>query len=646
MRFVPNLQFIRNLPSVPAPRFISDDYKLFVARITLSKLTVCYFIFSLVHCIIQVGLQGHAFASNARAATFLWELVSKGDAKVEGVLIFGDTLQVCDTVEDALSRKSCQLVWDGSATKLVDSTPTYSSIATLPSSPSLLPTTTTSSIPTVSPTSLPTSLSRSPLLVASSQTRSSTPLPTPSTMNNLAGNGKSNGSDPIVIILNHRSQGPRGIPQGETVVKVENLANANSSVVLSHQCLISLNWPGVALEDTKREDIVFITFQFWVLGMSIVAILNESIPHVIASLFTHLIATGWGAFQISHTTEFQKSFSRLVTDGVCGINLLPTYWGPRRIAETVSLTLNAFALLIAIILSWRLTKAFGWRTFKRMGASMQIRTQYQAVLILSIIIQLAFFFIVTSAGLWLDQLINGAVSGLTKHKGECEAITVLILIPSIPWLALGWISVRKEQRKLMAAFLTMSVLYSVTWFAMFFGASFRWTFLDWRFFGLMTTASVVLTLSALITGIFCRLGFGRGLPEHLNETNQLEDEDILFTPQTQDDASEISFEKVEFPPRGYPVPTFSAAFRPEDVDDLSEKPQFPNSQMGPRFFYASSVPFDQRVVLEPAPAHTRGHLPTSSPPLHRDDDEISSHFRSDSHSSTNSSASRKRWVLE
>jgi hypothetical protein len=138
-------------------------------------------------------------------------------------------------------------------------------------------------------------------------------------------------------------------------------------------------------------DLVFIAFQFWLLGVSVVAvrftsrvspsavsncvkILNESIPHIIASLFTHTVATGelttrgrnratllilqpgWSAFQITHTNQFRASFSRSITTGACGVNLLPTYWGPRRSAETASLALNASALLIAVVLSWRLTK--------------------------------------------------------------------------------------------------------------------------------------------------------------------------------------------------------------------------------------------------------------------------------------------------
>lgn len=213
----------------------------------------------------------------------------------------------------------------------------------------------------------------------------------------------------------------------------------------------------------------------------------------------------------------------------------------------------------------------------------------------------------------------------------------------------------------MAVFLGMSALYLANWGAMFVGASFRWTFLEWRFFSLMASASVALTLSALITGIVCRLGFGKGLPEHcmcllfpshsgtdrntflVSETRHTEDEDILFVPHDQDDASEISTEKVEFPPLGYPVPTFSAAFRTKDENDLSEKPQFSSPQMGPRFFNTPSVPFDQRTLLEPPPAHTRQQFPPSTiPHLYRYDCGATNHSRSDSDAS---SISGKNWVI-
>lgn len=112
-----------------------------------------------------------------------------------------------------------------------------------------------------------------------------------------------------------------------------------------------------SLGNTKREDLVFIAFQFWVLGMSIVALLNESIPHILASLVTHTMATSWAAFQITHTENFRSDFNRVITNGACdGTALLPNYWQDRGTAEISALALNVVALFISTFLTWKLFK--------------------------------------------------------------------------------------------------------------------------------------------------------------------------------------------------------------------------------------------------------------------------------------------------
>lgn len=138
----------------------------------------------------------------------------------------------------------------------------------------------------------------------------------------------------------------------------------------------------------------------------------------------------------------------------------------------------------------------------------------------------------------------------------------------------------------------------------------------------------------------------------VNETRRTEEEE-LFTPNMPDDISEISTEKVEFPPLGYPVPTFSSAFKSNDEETPSEKPQFPNPQMGPRFFYGSTLPFDQQAIPEPAPAHTRDQPPALTFATHsyRYDSDSNNHSRTNSDASVDSSISRsvsgkKRWLIE
>lgn len=66
----------------------------------------------------------------------------------------------------------------------------------------------------------------------------------------------------------------------------------------------------------------------------------------------------------------------------------------------------------------------------------------------------------------------------------------------------------------MLGFLALGFLYLVGWGAMFAAPTFRWTFVQWRFFSLMAIASVLLTIATLVLGVLCRLSFGKGLPRY------------------------------------------------------------------------------------------------------------------------------------
>ena len=74
-------------------------------------------------------------------------------------------------------------------------------------------------------------------------------------------------------------------------------------------------------------------------------------------MLTHMLATGWAGFQISHTAEFRRHFNQLTTNGACKPNnLLPHYWKDRGSAEVSSLALNIVALFVSAFLTWRLVK--------------------------------------------------------------------------------------------------------------------------------------------------------------------------------------------------------------------------------------------------------------------------------------------------
>ncbi|KDN51542.1 hypothetical protein RSAG8_00087, partial [Rhizoctonia solani AG-8 WAC10335] len=301
---------------------------------------------------------------------------------------------------------------------------------------------------------------------------------------------------------------------------------------------------------------------FWVLGMSVVALLNESVPHVIAAFLTHLLTTGWSTFQLMQTANFHSQFDRLTIHGACGgVNLLPFYWRMRVNIEIPTLVLNGVVLLSSAYMSWKLIKTFGWLTFKRVGASLEINRIYRVVLCLAIVLQLSLYFMVVSMALWIQELYVGPAelyvgpaAKQTTRAPLYKAIVGIQLVALVPWLVMGWYAVRREMRKTMIGFLVLSTLFVVAWAAMFVSPTWRLTFLTWMFFRMSTECAAILTVLALILGIVCLLNFGKDLPKHLRiseDTEAVADFEPAKTPENS--------EKVDFPVQNA-YPAFSTAF--------------------------------------------------------------------------------------
>ncbi|KAK0208401.1 hypothetical protein DFS33DRAFT_1459194 [Desarmillaria ectypa] len=595
---------------IPLPAKI----KLLWDRLTFSRLTTTYFLFSLCHCIIQVALQVRVFTINADAAASLWSLAYQANStSLNSSRAVPDLqpgyLRLCNDVPfDANSF--CQVVWNATVAAIPANASLESSISAKESTSMEQSTSTSMSSESSAGSSVPSAFStKSVVEAASSRALESTTtvfvvatsVATSSVANNvdIEENHFSNDDDEDGDNSDLHKRLQFSVPNSRRSADASTLVS-DLLTDLSESCLWSLNWPVLTLDNTKREDIIFIAFQIWVLGMSIVALLNESIPHIIASLATHALATAWSIFQIIHTANFRSNFNRVITNGTCGVSLLPKYWDERARAEYPTLALNVVALLVSAVLTWHLIKLFGWQTFKRVGASMTMNRIYKLVLLLSIMLQLSFFFMGATISLWIDNLFNGVAAQVAWYVAFYKAISFVTEIFLIPWIMTGWVAVRKESRLSMFIFLVLCILYLGGWSLMFLSTTFRWSFVTWRFFSVMATASVLLTVTTFILGIMCRFNFGKGLSRYLDAQEPLPGDD--FTTVYSSD-----IEKVHFPSNEKPIPTFSASF-----GSGSEVPpprlMFP-SRIGPRFFNRSAQPFEtpsnQSVVTVPSPVVTR-----------------------------------------
>ncbi|KAJ7770883.1 hypothetical protein DFH07DRAFT_805539 [Mycena maculata] len=662
---------------VPLP----SKTKLVWDRLTFSKLTTAYIIFSLLHFGVQIGLQIRAFTINASAATLLYNIAVEGDATNNSFpAIDPPSIRMCAVILTNLNTDNCTTVYDGipntynrvynlTAEALADAAPPAAS-SSASSTPAVSSTSNPLSFVNASVSATPTSASASAstsstgnvsvvvvtdIITASAATTTATASASASSA---AASGKSKRSGPQAHV--------RVISANQTTqVNITGMGYDDYPLLLSKTCMWSLNWPVSILDNTKREDLVFITFQFWVLGMSAVALLNESIPHIIASLLTHVLATGWSGYQIYRTAQFRLDFDNYITHGACaGVpSLLPTYWQSRANAEIPILALNAAALVLSCILTWKLVKLFGWQTFKRVGASLTINRVYKLVLVLSITLQLSLFFMGVTVTLFLDQLFNGWAGHLAWYSEVYKVMFVITGVLLIPWITAGWFSVRREHRLGMIAFFGLSVWYLGGWGVMFLSTTFRWTFVTWEFFSIMSSASVFLTLLSFVMGVICRYNFGKGLLRYLNAQEPLPGDD--FVPITS--AGDI--EKVAFPSNEKPVPTFSATFGSGSEVPVPSQMFKPSPQLGPRFFNSSAEPFESRpnsnssspisppmAALTRTPSNSSYQSGATAIPTKRDSGRSfgslnsyydyssgSNHARQDSETNTIGS---KRWVIE
>lgn len=647
---------------------IPSKIKLLWDRVVLSRTTIFYFVFSILHCVLQIIFQGQAFRINVGAAEFLASITKQAGAiDSNAIYVLGSDLRLCDSIPADFSTSSCQVVWNGTtvgdnsmaSANVVASTLMTSSHSTgtsssmhstlFTSSGSRVSTSPTSSsysamtntMKSTSPTTTATSSSTTFTNLVSSSHSTATSSSTAST--NLVSSSHTTTLSAIASSATNKPNRRNLVGDiqavevnGTVQVIVNGFGWNNQAAVLDRQCLWALNYPVQILQQTEREDLTFIAFQIWVLGMSIVAVLNESVPHTIASLLTHLLATGWAGYQIFNTAQFHGDFSRLSTNGACDpINLLPSYWKSRFGAEIASLVLNVVALLVSAFLSWRLAKLFGWQTFKRVGASITISRVYKLVLMLSIVLQMSLFFMVVAISLWLDQLCNGAIGRLDSPEYKPLLIVTLILL--LPWLTTGWYGVRRELKIPMFVFLALSVGYLAGWAAMFDSTAFRWTYTTWTFFGVMASASVFLTLVAFILGIICRINFGKGLIRYLNAEEPIPED---FVPVNYGD----DLEKIAFPVDDRKVPTISTTF--SAGQEVS-----PSQMLAPPIWEKFSTP-EGSFSTPRAPPVALERLPSSGS-YNAAERHMSNNSTRSSTSSTSSglggdsvTGHSKRWVIE
>jgi len=153
-----------------------------------------------------------------------------------------------------------------------------------------------------------------------------------------------------------------------------NITSGTLNIPLSFQCTQILVHPQQIMRNSMREDATWILLQFWLLVISTMAILYDSVPHILTVLAARSLVTGWAMYAIWRTKYNEGIFEEMIYNSgtPCSINLFPDYFSTRVHYEIPDLILNCTALLIACYLSWTLLQVYTAQSFKCVGAPERI----------------------------------------------------------------------------------------------------------------------------------------------------------------------------------------------------------------------------------------------------------------------------------
>ncbi|KAL0570124.1 hypothetical protein V5O48_011840, partial [Marasmius crinis-equi] len=295
-------------------------------------------------------------------------------------------------------------------------------------------------------------------------------------------------------------------------------------------------------QNARREDIAFVILQFWLFGIAMMAMIRDSVPHILAGLGTRIILTAWSAYALWRSPHYHHVYTNLIEKPgtPCSAEIFTGYFDARAKFEVIDFILNCTALLIAIYLSLALLKRYNVESFNCVGAPPKIVKIHRYFMAVKVCLQLEAFVLLAATGLWTDQVFNTYIHDITDFFELFEGAFITWTIVLIPWIVTGWYGIRYEHRTATLVFIVAAFVFFTCSSVMFYSEVYRWTYYAWPNFACYVTASLILLISSFVLGILCRMNFGQGLSQYLHA------EEALASSDFAQEVFEHDVEKVDF----------------------------------------------------------------------------------------------------
>ncbi|KAI8364137.1 uncharacterized protein BYT42DRAFT_591027 [Radiomyces spectabilis] len=249
----------------------------------------------------------------------------------------------------------------------------------------------------------------------------------------------------------------------------------------------------------KWENIAFIGFQVWFLGMVLDATIYQNTAEILALAILNALCAILGALQ--------------VVDGVKWLNLLSTTIYstlPLSIAEKIEIALCVIILLFACAmgyLSYEMSRQFGWNIYKKIGADIQIQRMYRIFQFFVLALKIDVF---TEFMVSLFYIIQRALqAGIEWETGIQLVVTIFML----PMLYFARTAGSTESRGRMITFVTYQGIVIVH-FALILQQTFQPNN-NWYTWICLVWLGIAICVVTGLFGILCMRNFDNGLKPYV-----------------------------------------------------------------------------------------------------------------------------------
>lgn len=260
------------------------------------------------------------------------------------------------------------------------------------------------------------------------------------------------------------------------------------------------------LKRIKWENIAFIGFQFWFVGMSFDATVYQNAAEVIALAFMNLACSVFGALEVIDGKRWLLTLRRISEERGLPLNTRPIQTA-FYVEIAMSILVGLFAIAFAY-LSYAVVKEFGWVIYKKIGADIAIQRMYRTLqfFVLALKIDIFIEFLVS-----VFYLIQFALKGGFQSWTTYVFIVITILI--LPFLYFGRSAAASESTVKMVIFILfqLCVVFQLVLIAI--DATKPGDY--WYTFICFVVLGMIIAIVTAILGAVCIFNFDKGLKPYI-----------------------------------------------------------------------------------------------------------------------------------